>query len=110
MTWTTEIERAPRPAPGGCTGTCPWVSAQNVSSWSVVSPRGLGRPVAYEFVAQTMDAGGDGAIRLILELLDAASDGEGTVAVGTGPLEDLLSEHGLRPETADRLARWLPDS
>jgi hypothetical protein len=92
---------------------------------------------AYEFVAQTMDAGGGEAIQLVFELLEAASDDKGPVAVGAGPLEDLVNDHGddladaldqaarqspkfaqalgsvaveqgLRPGTADRLARWLP--
>jgi len=92
---------------------------------------------AYELVQQTMDNGGDDAIRLVLALLHAAPDDLGTVAVGTGPLEDLITDHGddlvdlvekaarqsrefalalgsvaveqatLRPETVDRLARWL---
>jgi hypothetical protein len=93
---------------------------------------------AYEVVQQTMDTGGDNAIRLIVALLDAAPGDEGPAAVGPGPLEDLINEHGddladtlgqaarqspefaqalgavaveegrLRPETVDRLARWLP--
>ena len=93
---------------------------------------------AYELVQQTMNIGGADAIRLIQALLATAPGDEGGVAVGTGPLEDLLNEHGndlvdlveqaarrspkfaqalrlvaveqgtLRPETTDRLARWLP--
>ena len=87
---------------------------------------------------QTVDDGGNDAIRMILALLDTAPDGDGTVAVGTGPLEDLVNDHGdvlvdeieqaarqapefasalgsvsveqgaLRHETLQRLARWLP--
>ena len=96
---------------------------------------------AYEVVQRTIDDGGDEAIRIILALLGAASGDDGVVAVGTGPLEDLINDHGddlvdlvdlveqtarrtpgfaaslgsvaveegiLRPETVDRLARWLP--
>ena len=92
---------------------------------------------AYEVVQETVGEGGNDAIRLILALLAAAPRGEGTGAVGSGPLEDLIHDHGddlvdaveraarqspefahalgsvaveqgtLRPETADRLARWL---
>ena len=95
---------------------------------------------AYWSVQQTMDDGGDDAIRLVLALLDAAPDDESMVLVAAGPLEDLINEHGddlveliektarqssmfagalesvwvdrvaLRPETFDRLAPWLRTS
>ena len=85
-----------------------------------------------------MDAGGGLAVRAIHELLDAAPESGGAaVAVGTGPLEDLLNQHGdelvddlersarqspafaeclgfvtlqrgtLTPDTERRLERWL---
>lgn len=89
---------------------------------------------AYKLMQETMHDGGDEAVRLIAALLDAAPSEEGAVAVGTGPLEDLINEHGadldqkvrqsaefatvrgsvamergnLGPKTHDRLARWLP--
>ena len=49
---------------------------------------------ADELVRATMDNGGHDALQLILALLDAAPDDEGVVAVGTGPLEDLINDHG----------------
>ena len=49
---------------------------------------------AYEVVQRTIDDGGDEAIRIILALLGAASGDDGVVAAGTGPLEDLINDHG----------------
>ena len=102
------------------------------------SPRAREAWRAYELVQQTMDIGGADAIRLILALLAGGPGDEGPVAVGTGPLEVLINDHGddlvdlveqaarqspefaqalrsvaveqgtLTLESADRLARWLP--
>ena len=80
-----------------------------------------------------MDIGGADAIQLILALIARAPGDEGPVAVGKGPLEGLINDHGdalvdlveqaarqspefaqaveqgaLTTESADRLARWLP--
>lgn len=104
------------------------------------SPRAREAWRAYELVQQTMGIGGADAIRLILALLAEAAGDEGPVAVGTGPLEDLINDHGddlvdlveqtarqspefaqalegvaieqgaLTTESAHRLARWLPAS
>jgi hypothetical protein len=53
--------------------------------------------------------GGEDAVQLILDLLDAAP-GDAEVAVGSGPLENLISEHGAElVDLIDRPARRRPD-
>lgn len=104
------------------------------------SPRAQSAWAARERVERMVDDGGEAAIRVILELLATAPDHKGTVAVGAGPLEDLVNSHGdelvdqieqaarqrpdfaaslrsvvvedgsLRADTAELLARWLPRS
>ena len=103
------------------------------------SPKARSALRANEVVQRTIDDGGVDAIRMIMALFDAAPVDNRVVAVGSGPLEDLVNEHGddlvglveqtarrtpeiaashgsgrcgggtLRPETADRLALWLPE-
>jgi len=65
------------------------------------SPRAREALRAYELVQQTMDIGGADAVRWILPLLAGAPGDKGPVAVGTGPLEDLINDHG-----EDTLSTW----
>ena len=93
---------------------------------------------AHRSVHERVDGGEPGALRLVVDLLSRAPNGAGVAAVGAGPLEDLVTQHGdalvevieatarrdpgfaaclgsvnvedgtLGPETVNRLARWLP--
>lgn len=93
---------------------------------------------AYELVSQRIDDGGTQAVQLLAALVDTAPAGDGGTTVGSGPLENLLHEHGdsvidevertarrsiafaealsqvwlergrLSPATEQRLAIWLP--
>ena len=92
---------------------------------------------AYQFVADKIEVGTPDVLDLIASLIDSAPDDQGTLAVGAGPLEDLIHAHGdrlvleietrarrspefaralssvwveagdLDPETRDRLAPWV---
>src|SRR3954451_14889113 len=56
-----------------------------------------------------MDSGGDDAIPLVLALLEAPAEEEASVAVGTGPLEDLVNDHGdALADAGERPARQSP--
>jgi len=56
-----------------------------------------------------MDSGGDDAIPLVLALLEASAEEEASVAVGTGPLEDLINDHGdALADAVERTARQSP--
>src|SRR4051794_33249336 len=58
-----------------------------------------------------MDSGGDDAIPLVLALLEASAEEEASVAVGTGPLEDLINDHGdALADAVERTARQSPCS
>lgn len=102
------------------------------------SPEALAAWAAYRSVHERVDGGDAGALRLVVDLLSLAPNGAGVAAVGAGPLEDLVTQHGdalvgaieatarrnpgfaaclgsvqvedgaLGPETVNRLARWLP--
>jgi hypothetical protein len=64
---------------------------------------------AFAEVQSILRQGGEDAVGLILGLLDAAT-GHAEVAVGPGPLEDLISEHGDNlVDLIDRTARQRPD-
>jgi len=64
---------------------------------------------AFEEVQRILGEGGEDAVGLILGLLDAAP-GDAEVAVGSGPLEDLVSGHGDElVDLIDRTARQRPD-
>lgn len=64
---------------------------------------------AFEEVQSVLSEGGVDAVQLILGLLDAAP-GDAEVAVGSGPLEDLISDHGDElVDLIDRTARQRPD-
>src|SRR3954468_20506507 len=56
-----------------------------------------------------MDSGGDDAIPPVLALLEASAEEEASVAVGTGPLEDLINDHGdALADAVERTARQSP--
>ena len=64
---------------------------------------------AAEHVNDVMAQGGAEAVALIAELLQSAADADAVVLVGSGPLEDLLHEHGAAViEEVERLARQEP--
>jgi hypothetical protein len=61
---------------------------------------------AVEHVADVITRGGAEAVTLVTELAQSAADADGSVLVGSGPLEDLLHEHGAALiEHVERLAR-----
>jgi hypothetical protein len=58
----------------------------------------LGEPaevqVAHDIVEQVMDEGTSSALDLLAALVDAAPHAEAVVAVGEGPLQNLVHDHG----------------
>lgn len=70
----------------------------------------MGRPpdvcAGWQAVRDRIDAGGTGAVELVVALVDAAPDPIGLAVVGAGPLEDLVHEHGgALVAEIERLAR-----
>lgn len=66
---------------------------------------------AAEHVNDVITQGGAEAVSLITELLQSAADTDALVLVGSGPLEDLLHEHGAAVvEEVERLAAKSPRS
>jgi hypothetical protein len=64
---------------------------------------------AFDAVDDVITSGGVEAISLILELLDSAPTPAAVSAVGAGPLEDLLHEHGEQLiDEVERRARQEP--
>ncbi|WP_460629661.1 DUF6869 domain-containing protein [Intrasporangium mesophilum] len=64
---------------------------------------------ASDHVNDVIARGGAEAIAVITELLQSAADADAPVLVGSGPLEDLLHEHGAAViEEVERLARQEP--
>jgi hypothetical protein len=91
----------------------------------------------WEAVRDCIDAGGANAVRVVVELIRTATNDRDVGAVGAGPLEDLLHEHGdelvdaietearrsppfasalasvwlerhaVTPATEERLSRWI---
>lgn len=49
---------------------------------------------AHDTVCDAMSRGGDEAVKLLVDLAEAAPDDHAVGMVGTGPIEDLLAEHG----------------
>ena len=58
----------------------------------------MGRPhgaaVAQEMLSDLVSTGAPDVVPLLADLVDAGPSGNSAVIVGTGPLEDLLNEHG----------------
>jgi hypothetical protein len=102
-----------------CGCSAPWraASAGTVSSSSAGSLCGLSAHGGH--LRKCKASWGEDAVGLILGLLDAApgnaapgdaAPGDAEVAVGAGPLEDLISEHGDElVDLIDRTARQRPD-
>jgi hypothetical protein len=64
---------------------------------------------ASEHVDDVVSEGGKEAITLVAQLVQSAPDSDALVLVGSGPLEDLLHEHGADLiEEVERLARQVP--
>lgn len=66
----------------------------------------MGEPIAAvaasEALFDRMSTGGVAAVDLVLALLEAAPDEDGYIAVGAGPLDNLVGQHG--DALADALA------
>lgn len=66
--------------------------------------------LARRHVESVIAEAGEPAIDLLLKLLAVAPDPSGSVAVGAGPLEDLINEHGdTVVDVVDRTARQHPE-
>lgn len=64
---------------------------------------------AYEHVHRVVEAGGGAALEALQVLLRSAPDSDSVSAVGVGPLEDLVHQHGeVLVEGLVRLARQDP--
>lgn len=58
----------------------------------------MGQPhraaVAYDVLSDLVSIGSPDVVSLLADLVDAGPSGSSAVIVGTGPLEDLIHEHG----------------
>jgi hypothetical protein len=77
-----------------------WWQYQRLATGSRAQRKALsvGEPAeavaGWEAVRDRVDAGGTDALRIVVELISTATDDTCLAAVGAGPLEDLLHEHG----------------
>jgi hypothetical protein len=64
---------------------------------------------AWDAVSDQIQAGGPGALELVVALIEAAPDSQSVANVAAGPLEDLVHEHGDDlVEQLETLARQSP--
>jgi hypothetical protein len=88
-----------RPITGDLAGV--WWAYQRLAQGSRENRKrlSLGEPAeicaGWEGAGDRINAGGIDALELVVALVDAAPDRAGLALVGTGPLEDLVHEHGV---------------